>query len=48
MQSEVVMVERIIGNDELPIFKMSFKFIPNPNKITAYCKIFLEVKVIPS
>ena len=37
----------MIGNDCLPVCKTTDKFIPNPSKITAYCKIFFEVKVIP-
>ena len=44
---EVVIVDKIIGSEELPVLTISPKFIPNPNKITAYCSIFLDVKVIP-
>ena len=37
----------MIGNDCLPVCNTTDRFIPNPNKITAYCKIFLDVKVMP-
>ena len=45
--SDVVIVERIIGKDCSPTLAISDKFMPKPSKITAYCKIFLEVKVMP-
>ena len=37
----------MIGKDVAPTAITVLKFRPNPNKITAYCKTFLEVNVIP-
>ena len=45
--SDVAIVETIIGKDCLPVFKMVDKLSPNPKRITAYCRIFFDVKVIP-
>ena len=36
----------MIGKDVAPTAMTVLKFRPKPNKITAYCKIFLEVNVI--
>ena len=32
----------MIGKDCFPVCNTTDKFIPNPNKITAYCKIFID------
>lgn len=44
MMSEVEMVKRIMGRDCAPTFTISERFRPNPSRITAYCRIFLEVE----
>lgn len=41
------MVETIIGRDIEPTFAISERLSPKPRRITAYCRIFFEVKVIP-
>ena len=48
MHSEVAMVAIMIGRDCLPVSRITFRFSPNPIKITAYCRIFLEVMVMPA
>ena len=45
---EVVMVERIMGKDMAPTWATCDKFSPNPSRMTAYCRIFLEVKAMPA
>ena len=40
-------VEIIISRDCDPTRKISKRFMPKPSKIIAYCRIFLEVKVMP-
>ena len=45
---DVVIVQRIIGKDCLPVSKITPKFIPNPSNTTAVCKITLEVHLIPA
>lgn len=40
---DVVMVARIIGRDCAPVCNTTDRFSPKPNRITAYCNIFLEV-----
>lgn len=42
-----VIVERIIGSDSLPVSNTVVRLRPNPSNITAYCRIFFEVYVIP-
>ena len=37
----------MIGKDVAPTAITVLKFKPKPNKITAYCKTFFDVKVIP-
>lgn len=44
MMSEVEMVKRIMGRDSASTFTISERFRPNPSRITAYCRIFLEVE----
>lgn len=44
---EVLIVERIIGKDWNPVDAITDRFIPKPKRITAYCRIFFEVKEIP-
>ena len=46
--SDVVIVQRIIGKDCLPVSKITPKFIPNPSNTTAVCKTILEVHLIPA
>lgn len=46
--SELDMVDRMIGSDSLPVFNTRPKSSPNPRRITAYCRIFLEVNLTPS
>ena len=46
--NETAMVEIIIGNDCVPTLKTCVKFKPKPNKTTAACKIYFDVKAIPS
>ena len=41
------MVEMIIGKELLPTEITVCKFKPKPKRITAYCKTFLETKLIP-
>ncbi len=48
MTKAVEMVLRIMGSDCLPVCKITFKFKPNPSRITAHCSIFLEVNLIPA
>ena len=45
---EVVMVDRMMGRDWSPTLAISDRFRPKPSRITAYCKIFLEVKAMPA
>jgi hypothetical protein len=40
-------VEIIIGRDLRPVDSITDKFIPKPNSMTAYCKIFLDVNDMP-
>jgi len=48
MTRDVVMVARMIGSDCCPVLAITDRFKPNPSKMTAYCRIFLEVKVMPA
>jgi len=45
--SEVVIVPIIIGNDCFPVFSITERFKPKPSRMTAYCKIFFEVNLMP-
>lgn len=45
---DVLIVLRMMGSDCLPVSKTTDRFSPNPNSTTAYCRIFLDVKVIPA
>ena len=45
--NDVIIVHKIIGKDCKPVLKITFKFSPNPKRITAYCNIFLDVNFIP-
>ncbi len=45
---DVAIVNIMIGIDCFPVCSTTFKFIPNPSNITAYCKIFLEVNLMPA
>ena len=44
---DVVIVEMITGREVIPTFPIVPRFRPKPRRITAYCKIFLEVKAMP-
>ncbi len=44
---DIPIVIIIIGKDCPPVCTTTERFIPKPNKTTAYCNIFLEVKFIP-
>jgi hypothetical protein len=44
--ADIVLI--IIGSDCLPISSITERFMPKPNNITAYCRIFLEVNLIPA
>lgn len=44
---DVVIVDRMMGSDCCPFSRISVRFMPNPRRMTAYCKIFFEVKAIP-
>ena len=46
--SDVVIVQRIIGKDCLPVSKITPKFIPNPSNTTAVWETILEVHLIPA
>ena len=41
-----LIVERIIGKEELPTEITVCKFKPKPRRMTAYCKTFFETKLI--
>ena len=41
------MVHTIIGKDCLPVSTITLRFSPKPKRITAHCRIFLEVNLIP-
>ena len=43
---DVDMVARIIGSDWAPVLSTTERSRPKPRRITAYCNIFLDVKVI--
>ena len=45
---EVAIVERIIGSEVRPTLPIVARLSPKPSRITAYCRIFFEVKAIPS
>ena len=47
MMREVAMVDKIMGSDCFPVSRTTDKFRPNPSRITAYCRIFFDTKVIP-
>ena len=44
-EMEIVII--MMGNDDLPTFITCMRFSPKPNKTTAVCKIYLDVKAIP-
>ena len=43
----IEIVAIIIGNDCIPVFKITFKFKPKPRKTTAICKMYFDVKLMP-
>ena len=45
--SDVVIVATIMGSERAPTRAIWERLRPKPNRITAYCKIFLEVNLIP-
>ena len=45
---DMVMVVQIMGRDWAPTLAISERFRPKPRRITAYCRIFLEVKAMPA
>ena len=42
------MVEMMTGKEIQPTCKICVMFKPKPNKITAHCKIFLDVNPMPA
>ena len=46
--SETVMVVQMMGRESAPTLAISDRFSPKPRRITAYCRIFLEVKAMPA
>lgn len=48
IMSDVEIVERMMGRETNPTFPTVVRFKPKPNNMTAYCSIFLDVKLIPS
>ena len=47
MIKEVEIVLMIIGRDCFPVCKITPRFMPNPSRTTAVCKIILDVHLIP-
>jgi hypothetical protein len=47
MISEAVIVPIIIGSDCFPVSNTTERFNPKPKRITAYCRIFFEVNLMP-
>ena len=45
---DMVIVVQIMGRDRAPTLAISERFSPKPSRITAYCRIFLEVKAMPA
>ena len=48
MTSDVVMVEMMMGRELAPTLAISPKLRPKPSRITAYCRIFFDVYLIPA
>lgn len=44
---EVLMVQMMMGRDCFPVCRITPRFIPNPSRTTAVCKMILEVHLIP-
>ena len=42
------MVEAMIGRDCSPVWAITDRLRPKPSRITAYCRIFFEVKLMPA
>ena len=47
MIKEVEIVLIIIGRDCFPVCKITPRFMPNPSRTTAVCKMIFEVHLIP-
>ena len=47
MTSEVVMVQTMMGSELAPTLAICPRLRPKPSRTTAYCKIFLEVYLMP-
>ena len=47
MTRETVMVVQMMGRERSPTFAIWDRFRQKPRRITAYCRIFLEVKAMP-
>ena len=45
---DVQIVEQIIGSDCMPVFATTAKSSPNPSRITAHCRTFFDVNLIPT
>ena len=48
MTSDGVMVETMMGRELAPTLAISPRLRPKPSKITAYCRIFLDVYLMPA
>ena len=48
MTSDVVMVDTMMGSELAPTLAISPRLRPKPNRITAYCKIFFDVYLMPA
>ena len=44
--NDVDMVHKIMGNDCLPVWSITFRLRPKPKKTTEVCKIYFEVNFI--
>ena len=48
MTSDVVMVEMMMGRELAPTLAISPKLRPKPSRMTAYCRIFFDVYLMPA
>jgi len=48
IRSDVVIVQMIMGRDCLPVSKITPRFIPNPSRTTAVCRMIFDVHLIPA
>ena len=47
MSSDMEMVLMMMGSDCFPVWITTVRFIPNPRKITAPCKMYFAVNAMP-